>query len=72
MSDKLATKADTQIDALDFMESRLLKAIDKGNVTAIIFYLKTKGKDRGYIEPQEIDHGMMNPQKRFTSNKTDY
>ena len=39
---------------LDFTESKLLELIRDGNPTAIIFMLKTKGKDRGYIERREI------------------
>jgi len=40
---------------LDLGEAELIKAMKKGNLTAIIFYLKCKGKHRGYIERQEID-----------------
>ena len=40
--------------ALDFAESQLHKQIGNNNTTATIFYLKTKGKKRGYIERQEI------------------
>lgn len=39
---------------IDFAESKLLQAINEENLTAIIFYLKTKGKNRGYIERQEL------------------
>ena len=54
--DEFKNKVDS-IDgiALDFAESQLHKQIQEGNTTAIIFYLKTKGKKRGYVERQEID-----------------
>jgi hypothetical protein len=41
---------------LDFAESQLHKQIKEGNTTATIFYLKTKGKKRDYIERTEIKH----------------
>lgn len=46
----------TSIDdiALDFAESQLHKQIKDGEVSSTIFYLKTKGKRRGYIERQEV------------------
>lgn len=42
---------------LDRAETALQGLIEAGNVTAIIFYLKTKGKNRGYSEKTEIDLG---------------
>ena len=41
--------------ALDFGESQLHKQIGDGNTSATIFFLKTKGKKRGYIERNELD-----------------
>ncbi len=45
---------DIQNIALDFAESQLHKQIRDGNTSATIFYLKTKGKNRGYVERQEL------------------
>lgn len=38
----------------DTAELKLMQAIDDGQPWAIAFYLKTKGKHRGYVERQEI------------------
>ena len=54
--DKEFSKAVREIEniALDFAESQLHQQIQSGNTSATIFYLKTKGKKRGYVERQEI------------------
>ncbi len=46
---------DVQDIALDFAESQLHKQIKEGSTAATIFFLKTKGKSRGYVERQEIE-----------------
>jgi len=46
--------ADIQEMALDFAESKLHSQIRNDDTTAIIFYLKTKAKKRGYIERTEL------------------
>jgi wyosine [tRNA(Phe)-imidazoG37] synthetase (radical SAM superfamily) len=42
--------------AIDFAETQLYKQIKDGNPTSTIFYLKTRGKRRGYVEKQEMEH----------------
>jgi hypothetical protein len=46
---------DMENAALDFAESSLLKQIAKGNPLATIFFLKCKGKKRGYIEQNNLE-----------------
>ena len=45
---------------LDFAESKLHQSINNGSDTATIFFLKTKGKKRGYVEKQEITQTNLN------------
>lgn len=40
--------------SLDVAEDHLFRAIENDNMTAIIFFLKTRGKSRGYIERTEV------------------
>lgn len=40
---------------IDFAESALMRQIKEGIVPSTIFFLKTRGKSRGYVERQEID-----------------
>jgi len=47
--------------ALDFAEGALHKQIKEGIPTSTIFYLKTKGKKRGYIEGLELRGDKENP-----------
>lgn len=42
-------------ESVDFAESRLKQLMREGNPTAIIFYLKTRGKERGYIEYKRVE-----------------
>ena len=42
--------------SIDLAETMLLKNIRDGKETSLIFYLKTKGKKRGYIEEATFDH----------------
>lgn len=44
---------------IDYVEGKLFENIDANKTNEILFYLKTKGKNRGYVERQEhqIDGG---------------
>lgn len=57
--------------AVDFAESHLHKLIKDGNPAATIFFLKTKGKNRGYVERQEIAVAEKKPLSWFTDDNAD-
>lgn len=47
--------ADADESLIDRVESALLNKIDGGDTTAIIFFLKTRGRNRGYNERVELE-----------------
>lgn len=54
---------------IDFVESKLLELIDEKHPAAIIFFMKTKAKDRGYVERVETtgkDGGAIVSEMRIT------
>ena len=51
---------------LDFAETMLMKKIKDGDNTSLIFFLKTKGKHRGYSERFEVENKTV---EEFASEK---
>jgi hypothetical protein len=41
---------------LDYTEDKLMELVNDGNVTAITFLLRTRGKERGYTEKNLLEH----------------
>ena len=41
--------------AYDFVVSKLYENIEKGKETSIIFFLKTQGKNKGWVEKSQYD-----------------
>lgn len=69
--DYAAAIEDVSEVAVDFAESHLHKLIKDGNPAATIFFLKTKGKGRGYVERQEIAVAEKKPLSWFTEANAD-
>lgn len=54
-SDEIKTAlAEMLVADLDYAENKMWELIKEGNVAALLFFLKTKGKERGYAERREL------------------
>lgn len=51
---------------LDFVEGKLLQNVKDNDTQSILFYLKTKGKRRGYTERTEVVADITSGGKAFT------
>ena len=63
-----STVEDITESLIDNAESQLQKLIKDGSVPAILFYLKTRAKSRGYIERSETDITSKGEQIRININ----
>lgn len=65
-NDAFRNEVDTAYEeTIDWVESKLMRQIEDGSITAIIFYLKTKGAKRGYIERYTLDQNINNTNPVF-------
>ena len=55
---------------LDLAETKLLAGIQEGKTAELLFYLKTKGKSRGYVERQEIEMAEKRPLSWFDDDSS--
>lgn len=51
--DKARAKA--RESGLDYVESKLLSSVRDGNITAIIFFLKCLGRERGFVDKLDMN-----------------
>lgn len=58
--------------SLDKAEKQLEEKIEEGNLSAIIFKLKTQGKNRGYTQRQEFTGKQGEPIKTESKSKVDF
>lgn len=71
-SDFDAAVIEIEETAIDFVEEQLFAHMKRGSTAAVIFYLKTKAKHRGYIERSELQvesntlSGKVDPSKLST------
>lgn len=49
-----AARDEARAETLDLCESVLIECIKAKNLGAVVFYLKTQGRDRGYVERSEV------------------
>lgn len=48
-----ALKAELLEQTLDLAESKLITALNQGDMKSVFFFLRTRGKQRGYVERME-------------------
>ena len=54
---------------LDFVENSLFKKISEGDTSSIHFYLKYRGRIRGYVDAKDINAKVEQVTYNFTMNK---